>query len=108
MLDNTWEIMHIINNFNKRTEGMKKFGKEFEEIQKIYARALQITCANDYGLVLAIDDFIDDVADGYFMDYDGSGVFLDWEGNRQEWIRCDTKWLKENKKDYPFVRWFNK
>ena len=108
MIDNTWEIMHIVNKFNKRTEGMKKFGKEFEEIQKIYARALQITCANDYGLVFTIADFIDNVKEGYFTSYDGSGVFLDWEGNRHEWVRCDTKWLKENKKDYPFIRWFNK
>ena len=107
-MDNTWEIISIIEHYNESIKNLESFSKEAEELQKIYTQALRKQCKADYGYVMTVDDFIQSVEDGYFVDYDGSGVFADWEGNRKEHLCCDAGWLRENRKDYPFVKWFNK
>ena len=107
-MDNTWEITMIIEHYNEKMKGLDSFSEEAEEIQELYAQALRIQCGEDCGYIMTVDDFIEEVRIGSFVDYDGSGVFADWEGNRKEYIRCDVNWLQENRKDYPFVKWFNK
>lgn len=108
MLNNTWEIISIINHYNEKMVGRNFFSKEAEEYKKLYAQALRLQCKEPYGYVMTVQDFIQVVDQGDFVDYDGSGVFIDWEGNRQESVRCNAQWLEVNQKDYPFVLWFNK
>lgn len=106
ILDNTWELMSIIEHYNERIKDADFRDKD--AIEELYAQAIRLQCNEDYGYIITIDDFIEDVRHGSFVDYDGSGVFLDWEGNRQEYICCDIEWLQQNKKDYHFIKWFNK
>lgn len=107
MRNDTWEIMYLIDAYNKAFSKCKT-NDEKTIIQMKYARALQIVCKDDAGKVMVISDFEDNVREGLLTDYDGVGIFLDWEGNRKDLAFCDAEWLKENKKDYSFVRWFNR
>ena len=107
MYDNTWQIMYIIDAFNKAYSKCKT-NDEKTATQMKYARALQIVCNDDEGKVMVISDFEDGVREGVLTDRDGIGIFLDWGGNRKDLAFCDIEWLKENKKDYSFVRWLNR
>lgn len=76
--------------------------------EKLLARAKELEEAQGYGDVFLIDDLIEEVKNGYFINYDGSGYFGDWTGETDEMIDCNVKWLEENRKDYLFVFWYNK
>ena len=70
---------------------------------------LKLEKGTEIAFVFLIDDFIEDVEEGYFIDYDGSGCWVDDAGNRLGHIRCDVKWLRENQPaDAKFIAWFNK
>jgi hypothetical protein len=99
--------MYLVDAYNKAFSKCKT-NDEKTITQMKYARALQIVCKDDVGKVMVVNDFEDNVREGLLNDYDGVGIFLDWEGNRKDLAFCDIEWLKENKKDYPFVRWFNR
>lgn len=107
MLDNTWEIISIINNYNGAVKTAKTYTEE-KKIQEKYAQALRLQCTSEhsYGHIMTKEDFSAAVACGGFMDYDGQGVFLDWDGNEICAVRCDIRFL--NRFDFPFVAWFNK
>lgn len=108
-MDNTWELMVLIRSFNDAMKNVKEYSKEEDEVEELYAQAIRLQCRKDfYGLVLPINDFIKWVDDCSLVNYDGGGCFADWDGNRHEIVSCDVKWLERNKKDYPFVFWFNK
>ena len=107
MYDNTWEIMYLIDAFNKAYSKCKTNDEKISTQIK-YARALQIVCDDDAGKVMTIEDFEESVREGLLTDFDGVGIFLNWEGERKDLARCDSEWLAANKKDYPFIRWFNK
>lgn len=108
MMDNTWEIMNIISHYNGRARGLDTWSKEYEEVKKLYAQAIRLQCAGEYGLVMTTDDFIETVENGYFNDCDGSGRFADFDGTKHEYIRCNPNWLKKNRGTFPFVFWYNK
>ena len=107
MHDNTWEIMYLVDAYNKAFFKSKN-SVEQTKTQQVYARALQIVCKDDAGKVMTVEDFEESVREGLLTDFDGVGIFLSWEGERKDLARCDSEWLAANKKDYPFVRWFNK
>ena len=109
-MDNTWEIMQIISDYNKAIKEVDKYSDERETLDELYAQALRIQCSEDCGCVMVLDDFIKSVADGSFIGYDGTGYFLDFDGNRHGCVRCDVEFLDEKREtgDYPFVLWFNK
>lgn len=90
---------------NKLKEG---YTPEGEYIDMLYSQAINLQLQQDYGFVMPLIMFYEWVKDGFLIDYDGSGVFLDWEGDRQGYVRCSEKWLKEQIEKYPFVIWFNK
>ena len=82
--------------------------------EKLLARAKELQKAQGYGNVFLIDDFIEAVRQGYFINYDGIGFFGDWNGEVQrelynkDMINCNVEWLEENRKDYLFIYWYNK
>lgn len=108
MRNDTWEIMSIIKNFNNRVKNMKTYSKEYEDMEKLYAQAIRLQCKRTYGYIMTVDDFIEDVASGSYMDYDGIGEFMTYSGEEGETIRCNCSWLEKNRKDYSFVFWCNK
>ena len=107
-MNNTWYLMNIIYHYNKRVNTVLKYLKEYDAVRELYAQAIRLQCKQDYGHIMVLDDFIQEVETGGFVDYDGSGVFLDSDGNRHEYIRCNAKWLKAHQSDYKYVLWFNK
>lgn len=60
------------------------------------------------GHVMTVDEFIECVAEGSFIDDDGCGVFADWAGNKHASVWCDVEWLERNRDNYPFVIWYNR
>ena len=79
-----------------------------DNIDKLYAKSIQLQTQNSYGFVMPSHMFYKCVEDDFLTNYDGSGVFLDWEGDRQGYVDCNTEWLKDRIKKFPFVMWFNK
>ena len=73
------------------------------------AHAMLITTKIGFGDCYPIDMFIENVRDGNFIDYDGSGYFVNAEGNKISSIMCNVKWLQDNiPEDAKFIMWFNK
>ena len=81
--------------------------------EKLLARAKELQKAQGYGDVFLIDDFIENVRHGCFINYDGIGFFGDWNGEIEkdfynDMINCNVEWLEKNRKDYLFIYWYNK
>jgi hypothetical protein len=81
--------------------------------EKLLVRAKELQKAQGYGEVFLIDDFIEEVRNGCFINFDGIGFFGDWNGENdrefyKDMINCNVKWLEENRKDYLFIFWYNK
>lgn len=79
----------------------------------LLARAKELQEAQGYGDVFLIDDFIEQVRCGCFINYDGIGFFGDWNGEidrefYNDMINCDVEWLEKNRKDYLFIYWYNR
>ena len=73
------------------------------------AEILYIIGTNGYGECYSIKDFIEIVADGGFIDYDGSGYWSDADGNRLGPVCCNKDWLIKNKpENAKYVLWYNK
>ena len=111
-----WDILSIMdgymNDVNKvyadsDTRNCDKWNAK-EKLGEIYAQAIRILFNRGFGDIMTVDNFIKDVEEGYFIDYDGQGYFCDMEGEKHECITCDVDWLKENRKDYPFIIWYNR
>ena len=100
-IDNmSWEIGVLLGDYNRSKKDNK---------QELYTKAIQYTVKNKYGIVFHIDDFIESVDCGGFIDYDGIGYALDIDGKEIEQIHCNTKYLKSiKKKGAMFVAWYNK
>lgn len=113
--DFTWAIGILMNRYAdiRKTLETKEFDYEkyqqMEELKDLYAKAIELTCKSGFGFKMPIDDFIIDVQDGFFIDYDGLGYLLDKDGNRIGGMRCDVLLLQEAKKHGAcFVDWYNK
>lgn len=81
--------------------------------EKLLKRAKELQKAQGYGDVFLIDDFIEEVRHGCFINYDGIGFFGDWNGEidrefYNDMINCNVEWLEKNRKDYLFIFWYNK
>lgn len=107
-MSNTWELMCIISHFNDRVKDLKHYSDEYKAYEELYAQNIRLQCKEQYGYVLTLDDFIENVRCTCFTDYDGHGYFLDKNGERYGYIRCDVKWLEKYKPTFTYVLWFNK
>lgn len=121
----------MMNNYNPLVEDLawtlKNFKQKFEDFENLSkeklweientsadpywqaAQAVYILNKIGYGDCYYVDDFIERVEEGCFIEYDGIGSFVDDEGNKLSRIICDVKWLKENKpENCHFIMWYNK
>lgn len=90
----TMRKVNVVDNFSKQVADMKRC----EELQT------KIPC----GRIMMVDDFIECVKDGSFIDDDGCGVFADYCANKKEAVWCDVEWIQDHRKNYPFVIWYNR
>ena len=72
MLDN-YGIVCLMFDFNRRMENVDECSEKAKEIEYLYAQAIRMQCNEEYGNIMVIDDFIDDVKNRLFVDYDGYG-----------------------------------
>ena len=100
-----WELYQLSLDWVKKIENGYY---DESKINNLYAQAITLQAKWKYGFVMPSIMFYEWVEDGSLINYDGSGVFLDWEGNRQGHVDCNTEWLKDRIKKFPFVMWFNK
>lgn len=108
-------VAWTLKNFSKRIkewENMsweERVDKEKDDPYVLMAYAALITLKSGCGECFTINDFIKEVEEGNFVNYDGHGVFVDMFGNRLAGTRCNAEWLKANKPDNAaFVMWYNK
>lgn len=106
--NNTWEMMTIVEEFERQTKNMDKYSKEYETAKEEFAQMLRIQVLN-FGLIMTIDEFIESVETGSLVSYDGSGELLEKDGKKSgERVRFDVDWLKAQKDKYKYVCWYNK
>ena len=101
-----------MEQYMKKIRSLQESGKqdysEEEKALELFSSAMRILFRQGYGAVFTVDNFIESVSHGSFIDYDGIGYFCTIDGKEKQEIRCDEKWLKKNRGDYPFVLWYNK
>lgn len=104
-----WTLKNFIDKF-KEWEATPYWERDNDKNPyKQAAHAMLITAKIGFGDCFPIDKFIQDVEDGYFMDYDGSGYFVNEDGNQISSIRCNAEWLRNHTPEAAkFVMWFNK
>lgn len=110
MFDIKWEIGVLLDCYAARaaTLDWNNFDGS-RQLKNLYAQAIILNVKNGYGLFYPIDDFIDEVRDGSYVDYDGMAELLDAEGNMIRYGHCDVKFLEEAKTNGAvYVAWFNK
>ena len=74
-----------------------------------YTRALIYNAQIGYGLVYVIEDFIEAVRSGYFIDSDGMAEALDKDGKEISSAYCNVKSLQQLKEQgCEYIAWFNK
>lgn len=107
--DMAWTLRHFKDKiiewenlpFQKRDENKDPY--------ELAANAMLIVTKIGFGSCFSIDDFIECVENGEFIDDDGVGRWIDKEGHNLGYIRCDVNWLKNNKpEDAKFIMWYNK
>lgn len=107
-MDNTWDIIQIIDRYSARAAKTEKYSKEGEALRELYAQNLRLQCRLDCGHIITIDDFLHWIDEGWVNHYDGYGRLCGWDGNMGSYIVYDRLWLQENRLEYPFIAWFNK
>ena len=113
--NSTWEIGVLLDCYANKRKALetKEFDREKydqkEELEELYAKAIELTCKKEYGFKIPIDDFIIDVEGGMFIDYDGTGYLLDKDGEKIGGMCCNVSFLKKAKENGAyFVDWYNK
>ncbi len=109
IMDMEWEFGVILQNYAYNKD--RNDTEQEYDIKELYAKSIALTAKECCGLVFVIDDFIEDVRNGGFIDYDGSAHALDADGNLMENVPayCNLKVLEKAKKNGAvFIAWYNK
>lgn len=110
MLDLKWEIGVLLDCYARRAAQLYDHSySERRKLQDLYAQAILLNVKRGYGLFYPIDDFIEDVDGGSYIDYDGTAELLDADGNMIKYGCCDVGLLEDAKANgAAYVAWFNK
>ena len=110
MSDIKWEIGVLLDHYAEKAAKLYDCSyDEREKLQDLYAQAIILNVKYGYGLFYPIDDFIEEVNGGGYIDYDGTAKLLNADGVFMRYGRCDVKELEESKANgAAYVAWFNK
>jgi hypothetical protein len=110
MFDLKWEIGVLLDCYAERVAKLDKYDFDGERnLKDLYAQAIILNTRKGYGLFYPIDDFIEEVRGGSYVDYDGTGYLLDSNGSKIDYVKCNVKFLEEEKEEGAvYVSWFNK
>lgn len=108
---NAWHIKRLLESYYARRKALffsnAGWDKE-QEIDEIYAKAMQLQCKKSFGGIYYLEDFIEEVYGWGVCDYDGSGWFINDDGEQIEGIICDVNWLNKHSGEYEYIVWYNK
>jgi hypothetical protein len=110
MFDIKWQVGVLLDCYARRASTLDAHDFDAKRhLKDLYAKAITLNAKKGYGIFYPIDDFIDEVRDGYYMDQDGMGYLLDENGSKIDYVKCNVKFLEEEKKQGTvYVSWFNK
>jgi hypothetical protein len=110
MFDIKWELGVLLDCYATRAAALD--WHDFEgarRLKDLYAQAIILNVQHGYGLFYPIDDFIEEVRGGSYIDYDGTAKLLDANGNKICYGCCSVKFLEAAKTNGAvYVAWFNK
>lgn len=100
------KIEKIETSYKNNKIDISKYYTDKDTCELLFAQAVKLLFAREFGDIFLIEDFIASAKNGGFIPYDGTGVFIDLFGNEVG----DINW--NNLDDYPneaiFVAWYNK
>lgn len=100
------KIEKIETSYKNNKIDISKYYADKDTCELLFAQAVKLLFAREFGDIFLIEDFIASAKNGGFIPYDGTGVFIDLFGNEVG----DINW--NNLDDYPeeaiFVDWYNK
>ena len=109
------DVVWTLKNFSERVKKwenmtwLERHEHETDDPYVLMAYAALITLKSGCGECFAIEDFIEAVDDGGFIDYDGTGHWVDLDGTDLGYIRCEADWLRKHQpKNAAFIMWYNK
>ena len=108
-MDLKLEIGVLLNCYERRVAKLDKDDREGKKkLLTLYAQAMILNVRKGYGLFYPIDDFIEEVRDGNYVSYDGTGYLLDENGSKIDYVKCNVKFLEEEKENGAvYVAWYN-
>lgn len=109
------DVVWTLKNFSERIKKwenmtwLERHEHETDDPYVLMAYAALITLKSGCGECFAIEDFIEAVDDGGFIDYDGTGHWVDLDGTDLGYIRCEADWLRKHQpENAAFIMWYNK
>lgn len=105
-----WEIGVLLHCFAEKFNKLGEYDFDEEDrLKDLYAKAIILNVKDGYGLFYPIDDFIESVEGGGYIDYDGIGFLLNGNGEKIGHSRCNVQFLEEAKANGAvYVAWYNK
>ena len=106
-----WLFKRFLYDIKKIYENVKPYNKEMEELCEKYGKLAEIHVKNncDYGSVYFNEEFAEDIASGYFTDYDGVGYYVGANLiETEESVDFDEDIIRSKSDKYPYVFWYNK
>lgn len=100
------KIGKIETSYKNNEIDISKYYADKDTCELLFAQAVKLLFAREFGDIFLIEDFIASAKNGSFIPYDGTGVLIDLFGNEVGDINLN------NLDDYPeeavFVDWYNK
>ena len=110
MLDLKWKLGVLLDRYASRASKLDTYDFESQcKLKNLYSQAILLNTKMGFGIFYPIDDFIEGVRCGSYVDYDGSAELLDTDGNKIGYGRCNVEFLERAKANGAvYVAWFNK
>lgn len=100
------KIEKLETSYKNKEIDISKYYADKDTYELLFAQAVKLLFAREFGDIFLIEDFIVSAKNGGFIPYDGTGIFIDLFGKEVGYINWD------NLDDYPneatFVAWYNK
>ena len=111
-----WAIRHILHNYSSAVRRNDEAGLNVNDqfnneklIDSNYIQAMRLVFAFDrysYADMFTVEDFVENVKEGWFNRYDGSGIYVSWTG--QSLGPFSFTFPNDHPENAVFVAWYNK
>ena len=99
-----YAIKDIYKNIDPYEDKLQKLCESYGKLAEIHVKN---NC--EYGSVYFNEEFAEDVARGYFTDYDGVGYYVGANLiETEESVNFDANTIRSKADIYPYIFWYNK